>query len=50
MSSSSLSDDTIVALVVVLSAPTALVLAVALLRGYSVKIWRHRPSREEDPK
>ncbi len=50
MSSSSLSDDTVVALVVVLSAPTALVLAVALLRGYSVKIWRHRPSREEDPK
>lgn len=50
MSSSSLSDDTIVALVVVLSAPTALVLAIALLRGYSVKIWRHRPSREEDPK
>lgn len=50
MSSSPLSDETLIALVVILSAPSALVLAIALLRGYSVKIWRHRPSREEDPK
>lgn len=49
MSSSPLPDDTVIALVVILSAPGALVLTVALLRGYSVKIWRHRPSREEDP-
>lgn len=48
--SGSMSDETLITLVVILSAPTALVLAVALLRGYSVKIWRHRPSREEDPK